>query len=574
MVFLCRFNTLKRGEIKKMNNKKEIMGIKLSFIGGVGEVGKNMMALEFGNDIIVIDSGLTFPTDDMPGIDVVIPDYTYLLQNKDKIRGIVITHGHEDHIGALPFVLADLHVPVYGSKLSIALIENKLREHKKVKAKLITVKPRSIVKLGCFTVEFIKVTHSIGGAMALAITTPMGVYFHTGDIKLDYTPVDHDGMDLVRLSEISKKGVLLLTADSTNAERPGFSISETKVGETLERIFMQHKKERIIVATFASNIHRVQQLLNIAEKNGRKIAFSGRSMINVCETASKIGELFFNKSNVIDISKIDKYPDNEICILSTGSQGEPSSALTRMASGDFNKIEIGDNDLIILSASAIPGNEKSINTVFNQLIKKGAHVIYDAIAEVHTSGHAFQEELKTIHALLKPKFFIPCHGEFRHLKAHSDLAEQMGMPKRNIIIPELGDKIAINKNMIQKVGFVPNGARLVDGVGIGDVNSTVMRERMQLAEEGACVVVITISSQTGALTSKPDLITRGFLYASDNGDVLEEAKNVVINTLSQSNFKEQDWALIKANLRKSLTNHFLRTIKRKPLVMPVIIETK
>ena len=550
-------------------------GLKLSFLGGVGEVGKNMIAIEYGNDMIVIDAGLTFPSDDMPGIDLIIPDTNYLLQNKDKIRGIIVTHGHEDHIGAMPYVLQNINAPVYATRLTCALIENKLKEHKKVKAKLISVKPKTVIKLGVFSVEFVKVTHSIGGAVGFAITTPAGVYFHTGDFKVDYTPIDGEGMDLARLSEISSKGVLLLTADSTNAERPGFSISEAKVGKTIDAIFSQNKQKRIIVATFASNIYRVQQLLNIAEKYGRKIAFSGRSMVNVCETASKLGDLKFNRENVIDITRVDKYPNGEVCILSTGTQGEERSALTRMASGDFNKIEIGENDLIILSSSTIPGNEKAINSVINSLYKKGAEVIYESLAEVHTSGHAYQEELKTLHAILKPKFFIPVHGEFRHLKAHANLAESMGMPKQNILIPDLGDQFTITKNTMQKTGVVPCGSLLIDGVGVSEIGSSILRDRIQLSEEGVCVVVITISMLTGALTSKPDIISRGFIYKSDSEfDVMEEAKNIVINTISQANFKSQDWSLIKSDIRKNLTGFFARQIKCRPMVIPIILETK
>ncbi|MBR2467924.1 MAG: ribonuclease J [Clostridia bacterium] len=559
----------------RFSGQKTAPALKISFLGGVGEIGKNMMALEYGNDMIIIDAGLTFPSEDMPGIDMIIPDSNYLLQNKDRIKGLLVTHGHEDHIGAIPYLLQNINVPIYATRLSCALIENKLKEHKKIKAKLVSIKPKQTIKLGVFSIEFVKVTHSIGGAVGFAITTPAGVYFHTGDFKVDYTPIDGEGMDLARLSEINKKGVLLLTADSTNAERPGFSISEAKVGKTIDAIFSQHKQKRIIVATFASNIYRVQQLLNIAEKYGRKIAFSGRSMINVCETASKLGDLKFNKENVIDITRVDKYPDGEICILSTGTQGEARSALTRMAEGDFNKIEIGENDLIILSSSAIPGNEKAINNVINLLYKKGAEVIYESLAEVHTSGHAYQEELKTLHALLKPKFFIPCHGEYRHLKAHANLAESMGVPKQNIVVPDLGDQITITKNTIKKTGVVPFGSLLIDGIGVSEMGSTVLRDRMQLSEEGVCVVVISISSATGALTSKPDIITRGFIYNNSNEvNTIEDAKNIVINTISQSDFKSQDWSLIKSNIRKNLTGFFAREIKCRPMVIPVILETK
>lgn len=554
--------------------KSKHSGLKISFLGGVGEVGKNIMAVEYGNDILIIDSGSAFPNEEMPGVDLVVPDVTYLTMNKDKIKAILITHGHEDHIGAIPFVAKELpNVPIYGSRLSIALMENKLKEHK-VKAKFVTVKARTIVKIGVFSVEFVKVTHSISGAFALSITSPAGTHFHTGDFKIDYTPTDGEGLDFVRLAEISKKGVLVMTSDSTNAERKGFSISEARVGVAIDGILAQHKTKRVFIATFASNVHRVQQLLNLAEKYGRKVAFSGRSMINTIETASKIGEITFNKSNMIDIGNINKYKDEEILVITTGTQGEPSSALVRMASGDFNKIEIGNNDLIILSSSAIPGNEKTINAVMNNLYKRGASIIYESLAEVHTSGHAFQEELKTMLALVKPKYFIPVHGEFRQLNAHKNIAITMGIEERNILIPELGDQIGVSKNVMKRVAVIPNGVRLVDGIGISDVSNSIIRERMQLAEEGLCVVVIAISKTTGALASKPDIISRGFIYNKENEAVVEEARNIIINTIISSNFKEQDWALIKNNIRKSLSNYFLRAIKRRPLILPIIIETK
>ena len=554
---------------------KQQMGMKLSFLGGVGEVGKNIMALEYNNEIIIIDSGLAFPSDDMPGVDIVIPDTTYLINNRQKIKGILITHGHEDHIGALPYVLADLPgVPVFASKLSVALIENKLKEHRKVKCKPISVKPKQIIKLGSFQIEFLKVTHSISGAMALAITTPVGTYVHTGDFKLDYTPIDGDSMDLVRLAEISRKGVLLLTADSTNAERPGFSMSERKVGATLDNLFIQNPKKRIIIATFASNVHRIQQILNICEKYNRKIIFTGRSMLNICETAAKIGELNFNKDIVVDINNIDKYNDEQLCILCTGSQGEENSALARMANGEFNRIEIGNNDYVIFSSSAIPGNEKEINNVINLLYSKGASIIYESLAEVHVSGHAYQEELKTLHTILKPKFFIPVHGEYRHLRAHCNLAKDLGMNDRNMLIPEIGDTITISKNSIKKSGTVQSGIKLVDGFDISEAGGIIQRDRMQLASEGICVVTVTISSKFLSLTSKPDIITRGFIAIKGNEEILEEAKDLVLENIISTNFKTQDWNGIKSNIRKILQTFFLKKVKRKPMILPIIIETK
>jgi len=549
-------------------------GLKLSFLGGVGEVGKNIMALEYKNEIIIIDSGLAFPSDDMPGIDLVIPDFTYIINNRQKIKAILITHGHEDHIGALPYLLKELPgVPVFASKLSVALIENKLKEHKKVKCKPISVKPKQIVKIGSFEIEFVKVTHSISGAMALAISTPVGVYFHTGDFKLDYTPIDGDSMDLVRLAEISRKGVLLLTADSTNAERPGFSMSERKVGATLDNLFIQNQSKRIIIATFASNVHRIQQILNICEKYNRKIIFTGRSMLNICETAAKIGELKFNKELIVDVANIEKYKDEQLCILCTGSQGEENSALSRMANGEFNKIEIGNNDYVIFSSSAIPGNEKEINNVINLLYTKGASVIYESLAEVHVSGHAYQEELKTLHTILKPKFFVPCHGEFRHLRAHANIAKDLGMNDRNILIPDMGDTILVTKNLIKKQGIVPSGIKLVDGLEISEAGGVIQKDRMQLATDGFCVVTITISAKNGSLTSKPDIITRGVMSIKNSVGILEEAKDLVIDQLITSNFKTQDWNTIKGNVRKVLQNYFFKKFKRRPLIIPVIIET-
>lgn len=554
---------------------KQHMGMKLSFLGGVGEVGKNIMALEYNNEIIIIDSGLAFPNDDMPGVDIVIPDITYLINNRQKIKGILITHGHEDHIGALPYVLADLPgVPVFASKLSVALIENKLKEHRKVKCKPIAVKPKQVIKLGSFQIEFLKVTHSISGAMALAITTPVGTYVHTGDFKLDYTPIDGDSMDLVRLAEISRKGVLLLTADSTNAERPGFSMSERKVGATLDNLFIQNPQKRIIIATFASNVHRIQQILNICEKYNRKIIFTGRSMLNICETAAKIGELKFNREIVVDINNIDKYTDEQLCILCTGSQGEENSALARMANGEFNRIEIGSNDYVIFSSSAIPGNEKEINNVINLLYSKGANIIYESLAEVHVSGHAYQEELKTLHTILKPKFFIPVHGEYRHLRAHCNLAKDLGMNERNMLIPEIGDTITIAKNSIKKSGTVHSGIKLVDGFDISEAGGIIQRDRMILASEGICIVTVTISSKFLSLTSKPDIITRGFIAIKGNEEILEEAKDLVLESIIATNFKTQDWNSIKNNIRKVLQTFFLKKVKRKPMILPIIIETK
>ena len=562
---------------KKQNQKQNSNGYKISILGGVEEIGKNMMIVEYGNDMLMIDAGSAFPTEEMPGIDLVVPDLTYVQENIHKLKAILITHGHLDHIGAISYVLKELkmpNLPVYGSRLTVALMENKVKENRIRNVKFVTVKAGQKVKFGNLGVEFFKAQHSISGAFSFAISSPAGVHFHTGDYKIDYTPVDGEGIDIPRLSEISKKGVTVMTGDSTNAERKGFSISEKRVGETIDTILSQNKDKRIFIATFASNVHRVQQLINLAEKYNRKFAFSGRSMINTMEAANKIGEVTFNKKNLIDISNVDKYKDSELLVITTGTQGEPSSALVRMASGDFNKIEIGENDLIILSSSAIPGNEKTINAVMNQLYKRGAEIIYESLANVHTSGHAFQEELKTMIAIINPKFFIPVHGEFRQQRAHAKLANEMGIEMRNILIPDLGDQITVTKKSIAKTAVVPSGAKLLDGINVNDADSSIMRERIQLSEEGICFVTVAISISTGAISSSPELISRGFVYSKDNQDKIEEAKNIVINTILDSDFKHQDFNRMKQNIRKNLQYYFMRSMRRKPLVVPIIIETK
>jgi len=510
----------------------------------------------------------------MPGIYIVIPDDTYLINNRARIKGIILTHGHEDHIGAVPYVLKKIKAPIFGSRLTLALLENKLREKKITNTKLNTVKPGSVVKIGNFSVEFLKMTHSISGALAVAVTTPAGVYFHTGDFKIDMTPIDGDGIDFDRLSAIGKKNVLLMTADSTNAERKGFSMSEKNVGEALEDIFLENKNKRIFLATFSSNIHRIQQVLDIAERHGRKVALGGRSMINVCETAAKIGEIKYNPNNIIDVKRIDRYPDNELCVLSTGSQGETNSALTRMSTGDFQKVKIGENDLIILSSSVIPGNEKAINRVVNQLFKLGATVIHESLADVHVSGHAYQEELKLMHTLIKPKFFIPCHGEYKHLRAHAKLTVEMGMPARNILIPELGSKIAVNKNSIKFLDNVIAGAKLVDGSGMGEIDGDVINERIQLSKEGICVIALTISHSTGTFSSEPSIVLRGLMYnEKETAEMLDELRIFVLTSINNINFKMQNWEVVKGLLRKSITNFFYKKYSSRPVVLPLIIET-
>ncbi len=549
-----------------MNNK-----LKITFLGGVGEIGKNMTAFEMGDEMIVVDAGLTFPGDDLPGIDVVIPDFTYLLNNKDKIKAIILTHGHEDHIGAVPFLLEQINAPIYGSKLTLALVDNKMREHPKVKYKAVAVKPRNVLKIGQFAVEFIKVSHSIAGSLALCISTPAGNVIHTGDFKIDFEPIDGVMTDLQRFGELGKKGVNLLMCESTNVCRKGYSMSEKKVGRALEEIFKTHPDNRIFVATFASNIHRLQQILNLAEKYGRKVAFTGRSMINIAETGMKIGEIQYNRDNIIDIDKIDKYADKELVIVTTGSQGEPLSALTRMATGDFKQIKIGSNDLIVFSSSPIPGNEKSVYNVINTLFSKGADVIYDELSEVHASGHACQEEIKTIHSLVKPKFFIPIHGEYRHLRMHKQLAMALGMEERNIILPTIGSQIELTPNSIKKVGFTIAGQRLIDGIGIGDIDSNVLRERKQLSEDGICVLVMTINNVTGDVVGDPFIITRGVVYQDEAEAFVQDTRNMIVASLKEQDLRGCDPAVIRNTVKRNVSNFIFKRTKRRPMILTIVM---
>lgn len=544
--------------------------VKVTFLGGVGEIGKNMTAIEYNNEIIVIDAGLTFPGEDLPGIDVVIPDISYLKANKDKVKAIILTHGHEDHIGALPFVLNELNVPIYGSRLTLALVENKMKEYEKIKYKAISVKPKNVLKLGSFTIEFIKVSHSIAGALALCITTPVGNILHTGDFKIDFEPIDGVMTDLARIGELGKRGIKLLLCESTNVTRKGYSMSERSVGRTLNTIFEKNPEKRLFIATFASNIHRLQQILDLAEKYGRKVAFTGRSMINVSEVAMKIGELTYKKENIIDIDKVDKYEDKELLIVTTGSQGEPMSALTRMAAGEFKKIKLRENDLIVFSASPIPGNEKYVYNVINALYKLGADVIYDELAEVHASGHACQEELKTIHALAKPEFFIPVHGEYRHLRMHSLLAQQLGMQQRNIILPSLGMQVELGEKSMKQCGFVTAGQRLVDGTGIGDMGSNVLNERKQLSEEGICVVVLDINNVSGTVTSEPFIITRGVVYQDEMEAFVQDAKAAIIASLKEQDLRGMEPAVIKNTIRRNMSNFIFKRTKRRPMILTIV----
>ena len=550
-----------------MNNNK----LKITFLGGVGEIGKNMTAFEYGDDIIVVDAGLTFPDDDLPGIDVVVPDISYLVANKDKIKAIILTHGHEDHIGGLPFVLDQIKAPIYGSRLTLALVENKMKEYPKVQYKAISVKPKNVLKIGPFAIEFIKVSHSIAGSLALCISTPAGNVIHTGDFKIDFEPIDGVMTDLQRFGELGKKGVSLLLCESTNVCRKGYSMSEKSVGRALEEIFEKHPKNRIFVATFASNIHRLQQILNLAEKFGRKVAFTGRSMINITDVGLKIGEITFDKKNLIDIDKIDKYADSELLIVTTGSQGEPMSALTRMAADDFKGIKIGENDLIVFSSSPIPGNEKCVYNVINALYQKGADVIYDELSDVHASGHACQEEIKIMHSLCKPKFFIPIHGEYRHLRMHKQLAMALGMEERNILLPALGMQVELSPNSIKKSGVVTAGQRLVDGSGIGDMDSNVLRERKQLSEDGFCVVIVNINNVSGSVAGEPFVITRGVVYQDEAESFVQDAKNMIVASLKEQDLRGAEPAVIRNTIRRNVSNFIFKRTKRRPMVLAIVL---
>ena len=547
--------------------------LKVMFLGGIGEVGKNMTVFEYGNDILIVDSGVMFPDESLLGIDLVVPDITYLLENKDKIRGMVITHGHEDHIGGLPYVLNDIKTPIYASALTCGLIQKKMDEFRKIQYKTNVVKPRQKVKIGCFEVEFINVNHSIAGAFGLAIKTPVGIVMHSGDFKVDLTPVHGERIDFHRFAEYGNKGVLLYMADSTNAERAGYSLSEKAVSNTFEDLFDEHAEERIIIATFASNVHRLQEIMNIAERHGRKITFTGRSMVNVTDVATKVGEMKVNKSNIVDIDKLHNYADKEICIISTGSQGEPMSALSRMADGDFKGLEIGENDCIIFSSSPIPGNEKMVNNVINKLITLGADVIYNQLEQVHASGHACKEELKTMFALVKPKYFIPVHGEQKHLMAHASIAESMGVDRHNVLMPQLGMRVEVGERTFKANGFVPFGNRLIDGAGVGEMESNVLKERKQLSEDGLCVVIININPSLGKFASRPEIVSRGFTYMGEAQSWLEEAKNVVIDSADDIDLKARDYVALKQNIRRHLTNYLNKKLKRKPMIIPIIVES-
>ena len=553
--------------------KKNANKIKVAALGGLNEVGKNMTVIEYKDEIIVIDAGLSFPEDEMLGVDIVIPDITYLMRNKDRIKGIFITHGHEDHIGALPYILKKLNVPVYGSRLSISLIQVKLKEHKLNNVKLNVVTPRQIIKLANMDIEFIKMNHSIPDAYSIAVHTDQGIIFHTGDFKVDLTPIDGDVMDMHRICELSQKGVLLMLADSTNVSKPGYSMSERTVGTGLDDLFRKGCDSRIIVATFASNIHRLQQIVNMAAKFGRKVAVSGRSMVNVVGVAKELGYLEIDDDMLIDLNDISKYQDNELVIITTGTQGEPMSALARMATAEHKKVEIRRGDLVIISAHPIPGNEKLISKVINFLFEKGAEVVYNDIADIHVSGHACQEELKLMHRLVRPKYFMPAHGEFRMLKRHAELAVELGMPENNVFVMQTGEVLELDKNSAGVTNRIPTGNVLVDGLGVGDVGNIVLRDRKHLSEDGLMIVVVTISKEDGKVLAGPDIISRGFVYVRESEDLMDGAKNVIKDVLvecEENNIKE--WAYLKNNIKENLKEYLYQKTKRNPMILPIIME--
>lgn len=557
---------------KNSNNNKH--RLRIIPLGGLGEVGKNMMVIECGDDMILVDSGLMFPEDEMLGIDLVLPDFSYVKRNSEKLRGVVLTHGHEDHIGALPYVLREINVPVYGTRLTLGLVKVKLEEHRLANStKLVEVNPKKSVNLGCFKIEFFRISHSIPDGVGLAIHTPVGLVIHSGDFKLDQTPIDGNVIEFDRLSSFREHGVLALLSDSTNAEMPGYTPSERIVGETLKKIFEQ-AHGRIIVASFASHIHRIQQVIDTAQKFGRKIAITGRTMSNNVGIASELGYLKIPKKMIIHPAEMKRFSPKQICVLSTGSQGEPLSALARMANSEHKWIEIEDGDTVIISASAVPGNEKSIFQTIDRLFRCGASVYYESISGVHVSGHGAQEELKLMINLVKPKFFVPIHGEYRHLKHHAELATELGIPKDHIFIANNGDVIELNGNGSAKMKErVTAGAILVDGLGVGDIGDVVLRDRQQLASDGILIVVVTIDRQNGQIIASPDLVTRGFVYVRESGELLDEAREHVIKTLERTAADSiTDWGVLKADVRRTLSSFIYDKIKRRPMIMPIIVE--
>lgn len=554
--------------------RKEKGKLRIIPLGGLNEIGKNLTVLEYANDIIIVDCGLGFPDEDMPGIDLVIPDIAYLEANSEKIRGIVLTHGHEDHIGAIPYVLREINPPIFGTNLTLGIIKNKLSEHVLPnEPKLNCVKAGQTVRLGEFAVEFIHANHSIADACCLAITTPLGTIIHTGDFKLDVTPIDGDMMNITRIGEIGRKGVLLLMSESTNAERPGFTPSEKKVGKSLEYIFNSNTDKRIVIATFSSNVHRVQQIINVSAKHGRKVAITGRSMLNIVGAAVELGYMTVPDGVLVDINEIKRFKPDELTLITTGSQGEPMSALYRMAFGDHSQVTLGRNDLVVLSSSAIPGNEKLVGRIINELSKNGVSVLHDAVVEVHVSGHACQEELKLMHALTHPKYFMPIHGEYRHLAAHRELALDMGMEDKNIFISDIGKVLEIDTKGARFAGTVPAGKILVDGYGVGDVGNIVLRDRRHLAQDGLIVVVASVDTDAGLLLSGPDVVSRGFVYVRESEELMDEVRAIAAEAIEKclDSGNKIDRMQLKTCVKDDLSKFLYAKTKRKPMVLPVIM---
>lgn len=547
--------------------------IKIIPLGGLQEIGKNMTAIEYKDEMIVIDCGLSFPEDEMLGIDVVIPDVSYLVKNHDKLKGIFLTHGHEDHIGAIPYVLRKLDVPIYGTKFTLALVEHKLKENRISNAMLIEVPAGTSVKAGLFKIDYIRVTHSIPDSCALAVHTPLGIIYHSGDFKIDHTPIDNEVTDFHKMAEIGARGCLLMLAESTNVEREGYTKSEKVVGKTLDEIFLGAQGNRVIIATFASNIHRVQQIVDMSIKYGRKVAVSGRSMVNGINIALSLGYLRIPKKTLVDINDIHKYSKDSLTIITTGSQGEPMAALSRIAASEHKKIQVSEGDTVVLSAHPIPGNEKSVAKVVNQLFERGANIVYDGESDIHVSGHAKREELKLIHRIIKPKFFMPVHGEYRHLYIHGELAQELGMPAENVVLMKNGAVLEVSRNECQINGQVPSGNVLVDGLGVGDVVNIVLRDRKHLSEDGLMVVVVNLSKQDGSMVSEPDIISRGFVYVREAEGLMDEAKEIIKQTLIRNQQKNnREWAYIKTSIKEDLKSYLFQKTKRSPMILPIIME--
>lgn len=556
-----------------MARRKPSGKLKVIPLGGIGEIGKNITAIEYGNDIVVVDCGMGFPDEQMPGIDLVIPDVSYLKKNEEKVRGIFLTHGHEDHIGAVPYILKELNVPVYATRLTLGILRNKLAEHRYEKEpQLICVNAGEKVRAGCMSVEFIHVNHSIADAVCFAITTPLGVIVHSGDFKVDLTPIDGDTINLARLGQLGQDGVLLLLCESTNADRPGYTPTEKTVGQSFEQIFFSNKEKRIVISTFSSNVHRVQQIIDISHRYGRKVAITGRSMLNVVSAAIELGYMNVPKDCLIDINEIKKYTPGQLTLITTGTQGESMSALSRMAFSTHDKVSLGPSDLVVISASAIPGNEKLVGNVINELYKKKVTVINESVSHVHVSGHACQEELKMMHALTKPKYFMPIHGEQRHLINHKELANFMGMDDAHIFVPELGRVLELDRDGAHFSGTVNAGAVLVDGYGVGDVGNIVLRDRMHLAEDGLIVVVATIDSREKMVLSGPDVVSRGFVYVRESEELMEQIRSIAYDALEDCFARDtMDWNTIKTTVKDALSKFLYQKTKRKPMILPVIM---